>query len=269
MSVEVWGLMTKSAEDSTKIEEEIDARIAAHNADPDSHGLADMALYAHRTGDVLDHLDDSIIAAKLGPGSVQVRALDVIYVNSTPMQMEGCYRGVTGSATITDPATDIGIFIQTGTTINSIANLFAEGMYEKNQTWDKERLWKAAMWLGSLSAQVFRFGIGYMANDAVHARHVGFRLTNGSLVATVGNGTVESLLPLPAPAGTNTYYYKIHFLPGVSAEFFIDGVSYGKITVNLPSGTIDPWITFQAYLTNTAAANKLMQLFGYEFQQNL
>jgi hypothetical protein len=264
-----WFQQPKSQIDPEKVEEAITRLILEHEQDEESHLGAGESLQSHKASVIIDHVVDSVVADKLGPGSVQVRALNVIYVNSTPMQMEGCYRGVSGSATITDPATDIGIFIQTGTTINSVANLFAEGMYEKNQTWNKERLWKAAMWLGSLSAQVFRFGIGYMANDAVHARHVGFRLTNGSLVATVGNGTVESLLPLPAPAGTNTYYYKIHFLPGVSAEFFIDGVSYGKITVNLPSGTIDPWITFQAYLTNTAAANKLMQIFGYEFQQNL
>ena len=61
----VWGLLTKSAEDATKIEEEIDDRIASHNADPDSHGLADMALYAHRTGDVLDHLDEAVKNVKV------------------------------------------------------------------------------------------------------------------------------------------------------------------------------------------------------------
>lgn len=65
MPLVVWGLLPKSAEDATKIEEEIDARIKDHNEDPDAHGLADMALYAHRTGDVLDHLEKSIKATHL------------------------------------------------------------------------------------------------------------------------------------------------------------------------------------------------------------
>jgi hypothetical protein len=266
---EIWGLLPKSQISAETIEEAIARLILEHEEDETSHLGVGESLQSHKVSEIIDHAISSIVADKMGAGSVQVRALDIIYVNSTPMQMEGCYRGVTGSATITDPATDIGIFIQTGTTIDSVANLFAEGMYEKNQTWDKERIWKAAMWLGTLSAQIFRFGIGYMAGDSVHARHVGFLLLNGALYGTVGNGTVETLLRLTDPAGTNTYYYKIHFLPGESAEFFIDGVSKGKITVNLPSGTIDPWITFQAWLKNTAAANKQMQIFGYEFQQNL
>jgi hypothetical protein len=69
MSVVTWGLLTKSAEDATKIEEEIDARIASHNADPDSHGLSGMSLYAHRTGDVLDHLDEAVSNIKIKSGA--------------------------------------------------------------------------------------------------------------------------------------------------------------------------------------------------------
>jgi len=65
MPMVVWGLLTKSAEDPTKIEEEIDARIADHNADPNAHGLSGMALYAHRTGDVLDHLDEAVRNIKI------------------------------------------------------------------------------------------------------------------------------------------------------------------------------------------------------------
>jgi len=52
--------LPKSAEDPTKIEEEIDKRISDHNADPDAHGLSGMALYAHRTGDILDHVEEAV-----------------------------------------------------------------------------------------------------------------------------------------------------------------------------------------------------------------
>ena len=65
MPMVVWGELTKSAIDSTKIEEEIDARITSHNEDPDAHGLADMALYAHRSGDVLDHIAESVKNIKI------------------------------------------------------------------------------------------------------------------------------------------------------------------------------------------------------------
>jgi len=65
MPMVVWGLLTKSAEDSQKIEEAIDAKISDHNADPDAHGLADMALYAHRSGDVLDHIAESVKNIKI------------------------------------------------------------------------------------------------------------------------------------------------------------------------------------------------------------
>ena len=65
MPMVVWGQLTKSAIDSQKIEEAIDAKISDHNANPDAHGLADMALYAHRTGDVLDHLDEAVKNIKI------------------------------------------------------------------------------------------------------------------------------------------------------------------------------------------------------------
>jgi len=75
MSLVVWGLLPKSAEDPTKIEEEIEKRIADHNNDPDAHGLAGMALYAHRTGDVLDHLDEAVRNAKIYHGARAYTAL--------------------------------------------------------------------------------------------------------------------------------------------------------------------------------------------------
>ena len=265
----LWGQLEKSAVDPEKIEEAIERIIAEHNGDPESHLGEGGSLLSHKASEIIDHVVASIIADKLAAGAVQIRAMDVIYVNSTPMQMEGCLRQITGSATITDPDDDIGIIVATGATQNSLANLLSQGMFMKDQTWNKERTWNCGLRLFTLTSQIIRFGMGQMVNDSPAARHIGFLLNNGELWATVGNGSVETKERLVDPTSAGPYYYKLKFFPGEKAEFYVDGVLRGTITENLPSGTIDPWNTFHVYIKNTAAEDKKIQIYGYEFWQNL
>lgn len=99
MPMVTWGLLTKSAEDATKIEEEIDDRIASHNSDPDSHGLSGMALYAHRSGDVLDHLDEAVKNTKI---SSRARAHTAVVIDTSPQIDIIRPNGVGNETNITD-----------------------------------------------------------------------------------------------------------------------------------------------------------------------
>ena len=137
MPMVTWGLLTKSAEDSQKIEEAIDAKITDHNADPDAHGLADMALYAHRSGDVLDHINESVKNIKLVKGARAYTFIvdpsgDYDYTNIQDAidAAENLGRGIilirpgtyTLSASLVISCNDIVLVGQGATTIITLAN---------------------------------------------------------------------------------------------------------------------------------------------------
>lgn len=61
----LWGLLARSTEDATTIDEAISDAIDVHNEDPDAHGLADQALEVHRVSEVIDHLAESVVNDKI------------------------------------------------------------------------------------------------------------------------------------------------------------------------------------------------------------
>ena len=60
-----WNNLPKAADDNTTIDEEIDAKLATHNADPEAHTETDASLEAHRTNPVVDHPAESVVNDKL------------------------------------------------------------------------------------------------------------------------------------------------------------------------------------------------------------
>lgn len=62
---EVWGLLAKSQTDDTTIDEAVDAKIAVHEADPDSHLGESESLQSHKASAIIDHLAGSILADKM------------------------------------------------------------------------------------------------------------------------------------------------------------------------------------------------------------
>lgn len=60
----VWGGVPKAQDDSTTIDDAIAAAVSAHNDDPTSHMAAGQSIDVHRTNDVLDHPQGSVLADK-------------------------------------------------------------------------------------------------------------------------------------------------------------------------------------------------------------
>lgn len=61
---DVWGLLPKSQIDSETVEEAIQRLIAVHEADPQAHIGVGESLETHRTLDILDHPQGSVLADK-------------------------------------------------------------------------------------------------------------------------------------------------------------------------------------------------------------
>ena len=60
-----WNNLPKATDDNTTIDDEIDAKIETHNADPTAHTDTDESLDVHRTNTVIDHPAESVVNDKL------------------------------------------------------------------------------------------------------------------------------------------------------------------------------------------------------------
>lgn len=65
MSEVTWKILAKEVDDKKTIEEEIDEDMKTHNEDPSAHKQSGEAIDAHRTAEILDHLDEAVRNAKL------------------------------------------------------------------------------------------------------------------------------------------------------------------------------------------------------------
>lgn len=70
MPIVCWGALGKAANDPTTIDQEIQAYVTAHNADPNAHGLSGYAIQLHRSTDPLDHVDYSVTSAKISADQI-------------------------------------------------------------------------------------------------------------------------------------------------------------------------------------------------------
>jgi len=75
---ETWGMLPKSQEDNSTIDEEIDSKIQDHLDDPDAHIEENQSLQSHKASEIIDHLAESIVNDKLKPA---VRAYTAIVSN--------------------------------------------------------------------------------------------------------------------------------------------------------------------------------------------
>ena len=250
MPIETWGLLTKSADDATKIEEEIDNRIADHNADPNAHGLADMALYAHRTGDVLDHLEYSVKPLKLG----------LVHIQEDFDSLDGYMHSAGASLNV-----DVGrVELTTNAVINDYQYLFKYlDTYPSSFTWNKNRILETTLSLNSVSDVEARVFLGGQA----FRNHIGFKVENNTLKGSVGNGDVETTVDLMTISANTKYAVKAVFTAGSKCEFYVNGVKQGEITTNLPSGLayISYLITIQ--IMTYASASKSLYFSYWDVMQ--
>ena len=109
-----------------------------------------------------------------------------------------------------------------------------------------------------------------MSKSVLYLRHFGFRIINGTAYGTVGDGTTESTLNLGSASGINNasgIALSAYFKAGVGVEFFINKVSKGTITTNLPTGTTSAERLIDIALQNSAAVDKYIRFSMVDFWQ--
>ncbi|MDP2362535.1 MAG: hypothetical protein Q8M94_02065 [Ignavibacteria bacterium] len=101
-------------------------------------------------------------------------------------------------------------------------------------------------------------GIQYIVSGNPFAeRHVGFKIDNGVLYGSVGNGAVETLTPAIETLGAGSYELmrrlECQYEPG-SCNFWVNGVPKGPITTNLPTGETDTEFLMMIVVDDNAKA---------------
>lgn len=127
-------------------------------------------------------------------------------------------------------------------------------------TWDKSKSGKYSILIQTdVDNHEAKIGVGSLS--VLTERHIGFKIINGVVSGTVANGTTESSLSLRSISNNFVYILEFYYnSEDSSVNFYINGTSWGSITTNIPTGTIESEKIFQWYFKTTAAVSKTMSL---------
>ena len=75
MAIDTWGDKPKSQIDASTVDEEIDAKIDDHLADPDAHLEVGQSLQSHKASEIIDHLAKSIVEDKIDDLAISSRCI--------------------------------------------------------------------------------------------------------------------------------------------------------------------------------------------------
>lgn len=165
--------------------------------------------------------------------------------------------GGTGSVTLQlNSAT-----VATGGTTGGIGRLRKSLALFPGATWNRRRGLRTQIDLSSITNQT-----AYIVSGIVGNHLAGFKVVNNALYGVTDDGVEETLdLGVTLVAAT-PYELECHFVPGLEARFYVDGVDKGAITTHLPTGPTYHYL-MDLYIINTADENKEMRASYWDFEQ--
>ena len=163
------------------------------------------------------------------------------------------------------------VSMTTGTTSLSSARISKTDYgYQVIPTWDKERWFGLRVVFGNWTNQIIHLVTGSVSGvDAVAntARHIGFKVDNASLYATVANGTSETTSLIRTLTDVITLCLEVHLEPANAATFYENDIQVAVLTTNLPSGASLAGTLLWASIHNIAAEDKGMSIYTNRIYQ--
>jgi|GEM_PF-6971042 len=134
-------------------------------------------------------------------------------------------------------------------------------------SWDKDRTLKSYIVVPNTAQISAFFGNGDFSS--FDTRHIGFGITSGGvLTGWVANGTSNSNITFSATATSGVpLALEYRLVAGTSVEFFVDGVSQGTVTTNIPSGATSAEVLMYFKVNATADVAKEVDMGYYDFKQ--
>jgi len=168
-----------------------------------------------------------------------------------------------GTNTATTTISTFYVSLQTGTTSSSKANLIKCPfyLYSTYFTWDKNREFKTKIEKSATTNQNLWITMGKIDTN----RHIGFKVINDILYATMANGTNEEIINLGT--SSNPVDLRVVWVAGSGATFYVNETNRGTLSTYLPSGITDAGETLHIEILNTAAENKEIRVSMWDFWQ--
>jgi len=219
MSLENWGQMTKAQDDSTTIDQAIDAAILAHEEDPESHMGTGESIENHRINAVADHPAGSVVADKLSMGEFN---FSTNFENLDSFFMTGSYDNYwPGVALYTDGA---------GTVKKSaiIADLESNGL---DFDTSKEMLMQFIFNFDDDDVSTLAIFLG-RTNADEYLRGMGLKIINDTAQFYTGktDGTSPNYLSWPTFTRGVSYVVRMHNVPAEGVvKVYINGELLGTL----------------------------------------
>ncbi len=246
---EVWGLLAKTQTDPQTIDEAIDAKVAAHEADPDSHLGTDESLQSHKAAVILDHLIGSVVTDKLTMTEYRVHSIfdSLVGYNLTGNVQNDYWFGMTlwSDYSPANPARAVSK--------DSIVPDFID--YSKNILFQV-----TAQIVETTNKKVF-FGFGFLsAGDVVNG--IGFKIVNSTLYGySYASGALVTAT-LSGVTLTDTNVYRAQWDKDLGqVTFFVNGVEKGSIANASPTGGGDGDVLFS--IEATASGECQLNVFDF------
>ncbi len=244
-AMDTWGLLPKSQDDSTTIDQEIDAKIAAHLADSEAHMGSGGSLETHRQSDVVDHKANSIVPDKLSKGFFGQFTLVGAFQSLDAFQSGGFSHELEIG----------GVFLMTTTTLNDRAYLSAYASNVAAVEYNKDPLLEFNAKFEGTGAVEAYFGIG--DREGIFDEYFcGFKILNGHLYARIfsASDNIEHLSEISGIALNDEHTWTMQYFHGVGGKFYIDGTLVAELNyTSLDNTRTSP---YQVDITNTSAGNQ-------------
>lgn len=166
--------------------------------------------------------------------------------------------GGTGSITLDDA----NLTLATGTTSGGTAEV-SKNPNPSIFRWDSMRRMVTKVRFATNTDQDVRIAMGLNTNATDD--HVGFRLVDGDLFGSTGDGANESTVDtgVNVTAG-NSYELEVRFQNTLDAYFYVDGVASGSLTTSLPNSGGEILMTLR--IENSANVNKSVDVAEFHVE---
>jgi len=212
MADPTWGLLAKSQVDPETIEEAIQRIVDVHEADPTAHLGTGESLEAHKSDEVLDHPQGSVLADKM---------------QNSQLVLDTAFEGVTGW-TINAGAhyNELGNFtIRTTTDLNNVAEAMLEdGLPLLCEQLSKSPMYQVVFEPWDISNSIYNLNMSLVA-DIDNYLGFGFRVTNGAMVGLFHDGETLHSVSLGSVSNYTTYVLRAFVNIALNrVEYWINGV---------------------------------------------
>jgi len=243
-----WGLIAKSVEDKTTIDEEIDAKISTHTLDPSAHGQTNEALWAHREQEIIDHIDGSIGLQKW------VNTKNIIYTVFESLDLW-----------IEKLRTELSVIgqleIYTGTTLNNLAYCVADvPVMSTFPLFEKNTFFQTACYINNTASGFAYVGAGE-AQATENSEFFGFKFKDNKVYACIRQNiepnVTEYTTEIVGVAHDSLHIYKVQCdWENQEIRFYIDGVLVYTYTTHLPTDFFDRMFSY--YAKNTGSTDLIV-----------